>query len=341
MAALCTARCEYAASVLGGHPRAESVFVRTLAAAGLVCTLHCWLILSKFRRRKRQTGAKWFGQTLKIRVPVLAFNRSMKLKSIPKACILIPFVLLVALLWTIVKPNQTKGSDIGPRKGFAVIELFTSEGCSSCPPADALIGDYVTKADAQQLAIYPLSFHVDYWNSLGWEDPFSSAENTYRQTAYGTTFKLSSVYTPEAVVNGASEFVGSDRDKLETSVNAALEEKTGFALTVNRPSMSGTTLQATVITSAASGNDTLEGMMLNIALVERTVESQVKRGENSGRTLKHWNVVRRFKQVSATEMRSVTFDIPEDMRSRPESIAVIAYLQDRSSMHILAAAEAN
>src|SRR5476649_2001101 len=93
-------------------------------------------------------------------------------------------------------------------KGFAVIELFTSEGCSSCPPADALVAK-VQKESADK-PVYILAFHVDYWNRLGWKDAFSSAEYSYRQSQYARWLKLSSVYTPQIVVNGHTEFVGSE-----------------------------------------------------------------------------------------------------------------------------------
>src|SRR5438045_1264832 len=93
---------------------------------------------------------------------------------------------------------------------FAVVELFASEGCSSCPPADNLLAELTQQAHAQGRQIFTLSFQVDYWNNLGWVDPFSSAQFTQRQYQYANTLETSSVYTPQMIVNGQYAFVGSD-----------------------------------------------------------------------------------------------------------------------------------
>ena len=94
---------------------------------------------------------------------------------------------------------------------FAVVELFTSEGCSSCPPADNLLGEIVKDAQKGQQRVYCLSFHVDYWNSLGWRDPYSDPAFSRRQREYARAFESVQVYTPQMVVNGSTGFVGSDR----------------------------------------------------------------------------------------------------------------------------------
>src|SRR5579859_6695441 len=106
-------------------------------------------------------------------------------------------------------------------KGFAVVELFTSEGCSSCPAADALVAT-VQKED-KDLPVYILSFHVDYWDRLGWKDAFSDAAYSDRQREYARWLRLSSVYTPQVVVNGHQEFVGSDAVKLREAISNGLQ----------------------------------------------------------------------------------------------------------------------
>ncbi|MEO6849831.1 MAG: DUF1223 domain-containing protein, partial [Mucilaginibacter sp.] len=107
-------------------------------------------------------------------------------------------------------------------KGFAVVELFTSEGCSSCPPADAVVAK-VQKESANK-PVYILAYHVDYWNRLGWKDVFSSPEYSARQNQYAHWLKLSSVYTPQVVVNGRTEFVGSEEGALRGAISTNLQK---------------------------------------------------------------------------------------------------------------------
>ena len=101
---------------------------------------------------------------------------------------------------------------------FALVELFTSEGCSSCPPADALFAKLMTEADTSGRAVYGLSFHVDYWDSLGWKDPFPDASFTRRQNRYETLLGVRGPYTPQLVVNGADQFVGSDGSRANSAI---------------------------------------------------------------------------------------------------------------------------
>src|ERR1700749_4412386 len=107
-------------------------------------------------------------------------------------------------------------------KGFAVVELFTSEGCSSCPDADALIAR-VQQQD-KDLPVYVLAYHVDYWNRLGWKDAFSDAAYTDRQKRYASWLKLTSIYTPQVVVNWQTQFVGSEGVTLANSIKTALQQ---------------------------------------------------------------------------------------------------------------------
>ncbi|MBL4674763.1 MAG: DUF1223 domain-containing protein, partial [Mucilaginibacter sp.] len=107
-------------------------------------------------------------------------------------------------------------------KGFAVVELFTSEGCSSCPPADAVVEKIEKEMNGQP--VYILAYHVDYWNRLGWKDVFSSADYSKRQNTYANWLNLSSVYTPQIVVNGKTEFVGSQEGTLRNAINTGLKQ---------------------------------------------------------------------------------------------------------------------
>ena len=111
---------------------------------------------------------------------------------------------------------------IKANKGFAVVELFTSEGCSSCPPADAVIAKL--EKENTDKSIYILAFHVDYWNRLGWKDVFSSADYSKRQNDYARFLHLQSVYTPQIVVDGKTEFVGSEENTLRAAIHTSLQK---------------------------------------------------------------------------------------------------------------------
>jgi hypothetical protein len=171
-----------------------------------------------------------------------------------------------------------------------LVELFTSEGCSSCPPADALLASLQAKSaagGAQPLVV--LSEHVDYWDHDGWRDPFSSAGFTERQSAYSERFGLSSVYTPQMVVDGQFEFVGSDRVAAGRAINNASNAKK-VHIEIADAVWQGNTLTATLHIAQALPEQ--RNAILYAALTDAADTSQVGGGENSGRTLKHVSVVR-------------------------------------------------
>ncbi|MGL4965937.1 MAG: DUF1223 domain-containing protein [Inquilinus sp.] len=158
-----------------------------------------------------------------------------------------------------------------------VVELFTSQGCSSCPPADALLA---TLADRPE--VLALAFHVDYWNRLGWTDPFSSAWATARQSAYATQMGSSQVYTPQAVVDGGRDVVGSDRAALDSAIaDARSDPSVPLTLTA-----SDAALQVRVDPAAPA-----DAVLWLVGFDDRH-ETPVRRGENAGRTLVDRNVVR-------------------------------------------------
>jgi hypothetical protein len=165
-----------------------------------------------------------------------------------------------------------------------VVELFTSEGCSSCPPADALLVELANHPD-----VLALSFHVDYWDRLGWKDPFSSPEATARQERYARLLDIDTVYTPQIVVDGRHEAVGSDRAAVESAVDAARHESS--ALTVTLSFDDG---QARI--TLGRGGVTTSASVVLIGFDRRRVDT-VERGENSGRTLTHVDVVRGIEAV--------------------------------------------
>ena len=212
--------------------------------------------------------------------------------------------------------------------GFAVVELFTSEGCSSCPAAEAVLSEV---RDEYKQDVYVMEFHVDYWNNIGWKDVFSSSAYTARQQQYVQQFHLGSAYTPQAVVNGRNELVGSDRGKLHGFINSALQKKPANMLTLSAKQNGG---KISVTYSAANAN----GQMINIALVQKDAETNVKRGENSGRKLKHINVVRAFTTSRTASTATINIDIPAGLSAA--DCTIIAYTQQEHSLEITGASQA-
>jgi hypothetical protein len=213
----------------------------------------------------------------------------------------------------------------------AVIELFTSQGCSSCPPADALLSEILKDARVKNLAVYPLAFHVDYWDRLGWRDPFSDPANSDRQRAYSHAFHSDSIYTPQMIINGQTEFVGSDRNRATAEIKKALEKPAPATLTLTlAKSLKPDTLTVHYTTTAAPA-----GATLHIALVQRGLETKVLRGENAARTLKHDNVVRTFQSLQLEKPDGQTeLALPPNLPNQDASI--IAYLQ-AADFHTLGA----
>jgi hypothetical protein len=217
-----------------------------------------------------------------------------------------------------------------PFKPVAVIELFTSQGCSSCPPADKLLSETIVNSRSEQ--VFALSFHVDYWNRLGWKDPFSDRKYSERQRAYAVRFDLRSIYTPQMIVNGSKEFTGSDRTALTKALHEALSRnaEAQFKTFTIRNATTG----SPEITYALEGNFT--GCTLHIAFISPIENTIVKRGENEGRTLMNPNVVKHFFSVEAKQSGTVAVNVPPD---ELKQLSVIAYIQKNSGLTIIGAAE--
>lgn len=175
-------------------------------------------------------------------------------------------------------------------KGFAVIELFTSEGCSSCPPADELVAKI--QKENRDKPVYILAYHVDYWNRLGWKDQFSSAEYSKRQNDYADYLHLKTVYTPQIVVNGKTEFVGSEESTLRNEIKNGLLKAPVAQLNLNILKTNQNQATIKYNTVGAEKNTTLL-----IALVQKNAQTKVERGENGGRTLSHVQIVRKLQKV--------------------------------------------
>jgi hypothetical protein len=229
-------------------------------------------------------------------------------------------IAAVAILAALALTMHGAPPKLGPTP--VVVELFTSQGCSSCPPADALIHD-IANDPALRGRVIPLAFHVDYWDSLGWRDPFSSSEWTQRQARYARTMHLNSAYTPQAVVNGTHEFVGSNRAALSAALEKASNEKRGeITLTARRD---GNSLIATIHATVPANND------LMLAIVEDGVTTKIEHGENAGRTITNDAIVRRLVRVTPGEA-TIRLDTAWG------NVNAVALVQDRATLAIGAAA---
>jgi hypothetical protein len=200
-------------------------------------------------------------------------------------------------------------SQAAEKQQVVLVELFTSEGCSSCPPADALLRQVNgTKTSAGQL-IVGISEHVTYWNSLGWADPFSSSIYTDRQNAYGQHFGLDSVYTPQMIVNGTEQFVGSDQARLTRALQRQSKPQP-ITLRILSMQTKGSTLS---VSFSASGEVPAHGADIIAVLADDADRSSVLRGENSGRTLAHVAVARSLTRVAtlnAAKEQTVQIPLP-------------------------------
>lgn len=206
-----------------------------------------------------------------------------------------------------------------PSTSVVVLELFTSEGCSSCPSADRLLPQ-LAKIDSN---IIPLSFHVDYWNSLGWADPFSSEVSTERQRDYAKQFNLESIYTPQLVVNGEYELVGSNRGEAESAIKKALQEISSVSLSIIDVKFDKNKAKFTV---TAIGD--MKKTNLLAALVQKKAVMKVKAGENSGATLSHINVVRSLANQKAGTKNEFELSVPSNLVLGNWQLVVFAQQQN-------------
>lgn len=203
--------------------------------------------------------------------------------------------------------------------GFAVVELFTSEGCSSCPPADALLAKL--QREASHKNIYLLAYHVDYWDRLGWKDQFSSNNFTKRQEKYQDWLKLYVMYTPQFIINGTTEFEGYNESALNEKISAALDAKT----TANLDLTVKTTKDSLEINYTT--NLLQKDANLFLASIQKQAISKVFRGENQGTTLRHVQIVKQLNSFQLTKKEgNVKIVQPENFNSK--DFEIIGFIQN-------------
>jgi hypothetical protein len=221
----------------------------------------------------------------------------------------------------------------GNRNGFAVLELFTSEGCSSCPPADDVLAR--VQQEAGDKPVYVLAFHVDYWNRLGWKDQFSDPEYSKRQYQYNRWF-TGQVYTPQVIVNGKSECVGSDEPAVNSAIANALNAPASTSLSLQGQQHSGSVDLNYQVTGNA-GND-----QLFIAIVQKHAVSSIRAGENEGRTLSHAQIVRQLYTIDLTAAKGTEhFHLPENFNAKDWEIIGLVQNPETGVIAIAARATLN
>ena len=212
-------------------------------------------------------------------------------------------------------------------KGFAVVELFTSEGCSSCPPADKLV-EKIQK-DNPNKQVYILAFHVDYWDHQGWKDKFSAQEFTARQRLYANWLNLQTIYTPQIVVNGATEYVGSDENSVMQAITDGLDQAATTALTL-QAKIEGNKIQ---VEHQVTGHE--KNTELVLALVQKSAQSNVRAGENAGRSLSHVQIVRQLQRIDINSKKTIVINPPTGFTK--EGWELIGMIQRTTDGHITAA----
>jgi hypothetical protein len=214
--------------------------------------------------------------------------------------------------------------------GFALLELFTSQGCSSCPPADALLAELV--AEQQGRPVYALSFHVDYWNRLGWQDPYSDALYSARQRTYARHLPEGRVYTPQLVINGRRGLVGSRAREVRAALDEALANPARTGIVLEAGEGAGATRRYTYQLSGRTAD-----LHLYIALAEKEAVNEVLRGENRGRELRHVQVVRQFFRIEAPGQGG-EFAVDWSTLDDPARGQLIVRAQDAASWAVMGAA---
>ncbi|MCI0356762.1 MAG: DUF1223 domain-containing protein [Acidobacteria bacterium] len=217
-----------------------------------------------------------------------------------------------------------------------LVELFTSEGCSSCPPADALLMRLDQEATVAGAEVIVLSEHVDYWNYIGWTDPFSSPQYSERQKVYAETLG-SQVYTPQMVVDGSEDFLGSDGQRARAAIaRASRKRKARVEIQAVGGNAAGKFRLALRVTELPAGTAG-EAADLLVAITEDHLTVAVPRGENSGRRLSHTSVVRRLERVAELDGErefSMELEVPAGAGWKAKDLRAVAIVQERQSRRV-------
>jgi hypothetical protein len=260
-------------------------------------------------------------------------------QSMKHALVILSLAAALSILSCAGKARSSERKAAGGRSRTVVLELFTSQGCSSCPPADALLSR-LRREDFGGSTVIPLAYHVDYWNHLGWSDPFSSPRWSQRQNLYARTLK-SQVYTPQLIINGSVQLVGSADGAIRAEIERQLGGADRGAVFIDRVALAGN--EITVDLRARLDLRT-SGSPANVVVVlfENGVTTAVASGENARRKLTNDAIVRWQEErleLSTKGVESKTsVTIPLSPGWRRDHLGVAAFIQDRDSLAIQASA---
>jgi len=233
-------------------------------------------------------------------------------------------VLLTILLARLATADNARGP--------VVIELFTSEGCSSCPPADAFLAELARQSGD----LIVLSEHVDYWDHLGWRDPYSSPLFTSRQQAYADLFRSDSVYTPQMIVDGLAGFSGADQEQARKAIRYAMQQPKAVVLVDRKDSGGRVSVRVEQLEAAK-----VQKAKVVLAVTENNLASSVAQGENAGRTLRHTGVVRSLARVIEIDARRGSYvadlQVHVDRNWKRENARAIILVQDKKTRRIVGA----
>jgi hypothetical protein len=242
-----------------------------------------------------------------------------KLKLIPAFCIAL-LLLMGMTAFGQINPEKKEA------KGFVLLELYTSEGCSSCPPADELLGKLQNEYKNDN--VYVLAYHVDYWDKQGWKDIFSNADYTKRQYEYAKYLGKEPIYTPQVIVNGKADYIGSQETIVRNAIKTAL----------SKPAVATVSLEAIQNNNTLTVNYNVEGSLknsqLSVAVVQKAAKSNVKRGENAHRILSHYQIVHHLHTAALKDKNgTVSMHLPKDFNTT--DFEVIGFVQDVKTGNIL------
>ncbi len=254
-------------------------------------------------------------------------------------------VLIAFALSFHARTNANSSLPEGPRRPV-VVELFTSEGCSSCPPADRFLAKLGSDQPIPNVEVIALEQHVDYWNNLGWTDPFSSEFSTLRQYAYAGALGNGNAYTPQMVVDGQNEFVGSrERQAQQAIKQAAITQKADVSVTPSEQ-RAGDSPRFRISVGKLVNAVTKDTPEVWMAITETGLHSEVKRGENAGEDLHHAAVVRAMRRIgTAKDNGEISFFSEEvvklDRSWKRENLRFVIIVQEKTSRRILGAGTAS
>jgi hypothetical protein len=217
-----------------------------------------------------------------------------------------------------------------------LVELFTSEGCSSCPPADAFLQRLIDSQPFPDVQIIGLGHHVTYWDHQGWRDRFSSETLTDRQRRYGDALHVADIYTPQTIADGRFQFLGSDARAGRRAIEQALAQPHGTIAVSVQPVLANR-VAITVTAGALPALTRGDRGEIVVAITEDGLRSNVRAGENSGRTLAHAAVVRRLMTIGEAhgDQASARTETGLDREWQRDNLKIVAFVQERSSRRIL------